>query len=397
MTHRTLESTKAKSRTPLGRPIRVIIVDVTLKVGGVERIMGNLLESFDRSRVRPSLVLIRAPGPMVEQLKVTDVPIYHSLGKGRLDPRILCALIRIIRKERPDLLYTYNYPLTMFYNCLAGLLTGVRTHVVALHSIGYLTRPGWRRFWLNALTHLITRLVAVSQGQKRYYVETHGTPVSKIEVIYGAVDIEKFTPGPQDSTVRQNFGIPGDARAVGILASLRPEKRHDIFIEAAEKIVRTRQDAYFLIVGDGPERSRLEALADEKKLHPFLQFLGNQSDVPSILRQLDIAVLSSDPVVETLHQCLLEAMATGLPVVSTNVGSIDELVVEGETGFLTPPGDPQSLADKIAFLLDNPDVARELGQAGRRRVEEHFSKETMVRSFEDLFERLVLEREARKG
>jgi glycosyltransferase involved in cell wall biosynthesis len=90
-------------------------------------------------------------------------------------------------------------------------------------------------------------------------------------------------------------------------------------------------------------------------------------------------------------------MATGLPVVSTNVGSIDELVVEGETGFLTPPGDPQSLADKIAFLLDNPDVARELGQAGRRRVEEHFSKETMVRSFEDLFERLVLEREARKG
>jgi len=394
MAQRLAAKTDQASAPSLGRPVRALFLEITLNVGGAERILGNLIQSFDRTRVQPSVVLLRDPGKMAEQLKASDVPIYHNLGKSRADPRMLGALIKVIRKERPDVIYTCNYPMTMFYGRVAGLLAGTNSHVVGLHSIGYITRAKWRAFSLRCMSPFITRMVAVSEGQKSYYAETQGIPASKIEVILGAVDLDRFRPDIPAGPLRAEFGVPEDAIAVGILAGMRPEKRHDQFLEMARRVVAKRRDVCFFIVGDGPERPKLEAMADEHKLRPSVQFVGNRADVPSVLKSLDISVLCSDPVVETLPQCLLESMAAGLPVVSTSVGSIDELVVDGTTGFLVPMRDVEGLADRVLRLVDNPEMMREMGLAGRRRVEEYFSKELMVRRFEELFERLALERKA---
>jgi len=380
----------------LGRPARVLFLEPRLGVGGAERILINLLESFDRTRVKPSLACLFERGAMLNQLKSKDVPVYHDLAKSRRDPRLVTALVGVIRKERPDIIYTCNYPITMFIGRLAGMLAGVNILVVALHTIGYLVKPQWRRFGLKLMSPFISSLVAVSAGQKRYYVETHGIPESKVEVIYGAVDLHFFSPDNPPAPIRADLGLSDDVPIVGIVATLRPEKRHDLFLAMAEMVHRSFPAAHFVVVGDGPERSRLEAMSNERRLTQFVHFLGNRSDVSSVLRSLDICVLCSDPVVETLPQCLLEAMATERPVVSTKVGSIDELVVDEATGFLSPAGDSDLLAKRVLHLLNHPDEAREMGRAGRRRVEEHFSKETMVRRFEDLFERLVLERESRR-
>lgn len=378
-----------------GRPVRVMFFEHAFGVGGAERILRNLLESFDRSRVQPSLVILTSPGKMMDQLKVDDIPVYHSLAKGRFDPHLLPALMKVIRKERPDVIYTCNYPVTMFFGRLAGMLCGVSTVVVALHSIGYMTRSKWRTLSLKLFSPFIRRMVAVSEGQKTYYVRTHGIKKSKIEVIFGAVDLSRFKQDVVPASLKVDFGIPEHARIVGILAAMRPEKRHDLFLRMAEEVLSRRQDVYFILAGDGPERASLEVMADEGKLRPYIQFLGNRSDVPPILKSLDICMLTSDPVVETFPQCLLEAMASGLPVVSTDVGSINEMVIEGVTGFLVPPGDVNALAERTLQLIDNPNKAREMGQAGRRRVEELFSLEIMVKRFEDMFERLVLEGKGR--
>ena len=137
---------------------------------------------------------------------------------------------------------------------------------------------------------------------------------------------------------------------------------------------------------------KIEEIMQQLDLNSCVKLAGTRTDVPRILRAIDISVLVSAPVVETLPVSLIESMAMELPIVSTKVGSIDEIVTEGVTGFLTPEGDADALSARILELLQNPDAARQMGQAGRRKAEELFSKETMIKRYEDLFERLAMGR-----
>ena len=384
--------TKGEEGQVPGRPVKVFFLDRTLKIGGAERVLRTLVESFDRRRVEPVLALIYEPGQLANGLEKLGVHVYCNLARSKVDPRLLPALVRIIRRERPDIIYTCNYPITMLYGRVAGLLAGVRTHVVALHSIGYIKRPRWRALNLRMMKPFISRLVAVSEGQKRYYCATHGIPPAKIEVIHVGIDIGRFSPDSHDRSAKAELSIPEDAYVVGILAVLRPEKNHEMFLQAAKQLLTQRRGIYFMIVGDGPERRRLEELARQLGISDYVRFTGARSDVPRMLRAFDISVLCSTNIVETFPQALLEAMAMELPVVSTNVGSVGEVVVDGVTGMLVPEKDTEALADRILRLLDQPDLAREMGRAGRRRVKELFSKEVMVKRFEDLFEQLAAPR-----
>ncbi len=148
-------------------------------------------------------------------------------------------------------------------------------------------------------------------------------------------------------------------------------------------------EARFAIIGDGPERARLEAESAALGLGAQVLFLGARDDVPALMRALDVAVLSSRPVVETFPVTLLEAMASGVPVVSTEVGSIAALVPEGEVGFLVPSGDAEALAERIGQLLGDPELRSTLGSAGRARVERHYTVGAMVSAYAKLFEDTV--------
>lgn len=380
------EDSTAVSRP--ARPVKVLFLEITLAFGGAERLLCSLVNSFDRSRVQPLIVCLGDPGPLADQVN-GDTPVYHNLGSGKPGLSTLLALIRLVRKERPDIIYTCNYPVTMFSGRLAGLLTGGIRHVVALHSIGYIRRERQRCRSLKLIKSLIARFVAVSKGQKRHYVETHGINPARVEVIYGGGDIDRFSAGKYDRSAREEFGIPQDAQVVGILAVLRPEKKHEMFLQMAQKVLSSHKDVYFLIVGDGPERPRLEDLAADLGITDRVLFVGSRPDAPRMLKSFDISVLCSANVVETFPQCLVESMAMELPVVSTDVGSINEMVIEGETGYLVPEGDAGALSDRILHLLDHPDEGRAMGVVGRRRIEENFTKEIMVSRHEDMFERLT--------
>lgn len=391
-------TTNLASKVIMGRqdaPVKVMFLEITLKVGGAERLLANLLESFDPQRVQPVVAFLRDPGPVAESINLSGIKVYSNLAAGRSDPRLVPALINVMRKERPDIVYMCNYPLLMFTGRLAGLITGANTQVVALHSIGYQSRARWRTLSLKLMKRFISTFVAVSQGQKDYYVKTHGLDPKRIEVIYVGIDTERFSPTKYESA-RPEFNIPEEAPVAGIVAMLRPEKNHELLLRAARIIRDGGLDAYFLIVGDGPERKRLENCAQNLGIADYVRFAGSRPDVPRMLRSIDVSVLCSSNVVETFPQSLVESMAMELPVVSTNVGSVNEVIVEGETGYLVPEGDAQALAEKIAYLLQNPDLRRKMGVAGRRRVEEQFSRDIMTRHFEDMFERLARRTEIRE-
>lgn len=376
----------------MNRPAQTLFVDITLDIGGAERVQQTIISCADRNRIEPMVALLRGKGKIAQELADDGFRIYDRLSSGKFDIGAVKSLIRIMREQGVEVIHTCNYPLVIGQVCLAKQMSGRLPLVVGLHSIGYAKRAAWRNYALKAVRPFITAFVAVSHGQKEHYIKTCGLRQDAIEVIYNGVDTKYFKSSLYDKSARIEFGIPEDAFVVGILASLRPEKRHDLFLQAASVIRRFCKDAFFLIVGDGPERRNIEALAVRLGIEDSIAFAGARTDVPRMLKAIDVSVMCSAPIVETLPVSLLEAMSMELPVVSTNVGSIDEIVEDGITGYLVPNGDVDGIAAKVLNLRQYRDLADTMGRAGRLRVEKAFTRETMVRRYEDLFERLADER-----
>ncbi len=240
-------------------------------------------------------------------------------------------------------------------------------------------------------------VVAVSVGQAEYLRDEEGIVPERIVVIHNGVDTASFGPRLQGEALeraRQELGLPPDAPVVVIVAALRPEKNHALLLRALARC-RCRRAPHLLVVGGGPEEERIRSVAREEGLHDRIHWLGIRDDVPWILSLSDVLVLSSSPVVETFPLCVLEAMAASLPVISTRVGSLEEMVVDGETGYLTPPGDGDALARALEALLDDPERGWKMGRAGREHVLRNFDRKAMVEKTARLLRRLSLQTEAK--
>jgi glycosyltransferase involved in cell wall biosynthesis len=196
---------------------------------------------------------------------------------------------------------------------------------------------------------------------------------------------------PKD--LRCTLGIPSTAPLAGIVAVLRPEKNHELFLRVAARVRREVPDAHYLIIGDGPRRPELETLASEFGIANCVHFLGQRADIPELLATLDVFILTSHN--EANPVSILEALAAGKPVVSTRVGSIPETVINGETGFLIEPGDESAMSRRVAELLLDPAKAQRLGINGRRLVASQWSVDSMVAGYEALVEQLFQQKTGR--
>jgi glycosyltransferase involved in cell wall biosynthesis len=225
-------------------------------------------------------------------------------------------------------------------------------------------------------------------------VEHERFPASKVVVITNGVDVQKFSPSPDAAAIRRELGLGETVPVVGIVAALRPEKNHELFLEAARRVAVELPDAKFLILGDGPRRELLVRRASELGVAAHVHFLGSRGDVPRILTAMDVFALTSH--IEANPVSILEAMSVGRPVVSTNVGSIHEVIAHGRTGYLVPAGNVEELAKNILALLQNPLSRVAMGDAARRAVVERWSVEAMVRGYEDLIES-TFERQTARG
>jgi glycosyltransferase involved in cell wall biosynthesis len=192
--------------------------------------------------------------------------------------------------------------------------------------------------------------------------------------------------------LRRELGLPADVPVVGIVAALRPEKNHALFLRAAAAVRRAVSRAHFVIVGDGPQRGELETLAESLSISAAVHFLGTRSDVPEVLSLIDVLALSSH--IEANPVSILEAMAAEKPVVATRVGSIDKTVEEGRTGYLVAAGNEEQLAGRLIELLRDRAQAAAFGRAGRQHVLEHASIERMVSGYEEVLEGIYRQKAA---
>jgi glycosyltransferase involved in cell wall biosynthesis len=284
-----------------------------------------------------------------------------------------------MQRRRIDAIVTVGAGDKMFWGRLAARLAGVPVIASALHSTGM---PDSVQFSNRLLAPITDAFIAVAEPHGRYLAEHEGCTASKIRVIPNGVDCDRFRPRPCDPDLRDALSLPQDAPVVGILAALRPEKNHELFLRAAARVHHAMPAVRFILIGDGPRRADLETLAKELSISQAVRFLGTRSDVPELLALTDVMLLTSH--MEANPVSILEAMATGKPVVATKVGSVAESVLEGQTGYLVPPGGEEELAQRTLELLRDRSLAAALGRAGRQHVLDHWSIDRMVEGYQDV-------------
>jgi len=354
----------------------------SMPVGGAETLLVNLVRQLDRTRFAPQVVCMKDKGPLGEELSAR-MPVHSELIRGKFDVAVLWRLARLMRRERIDAVVTVGAGDKMFWGRLAARLAGVPVIASALHSTGWPDGVGRLN---RLLTPITDAFIGVAKPHGQHLVEQEGFPAERVHVIPNGVDTSRFAPSVDAAATRTGIGLSPDAPVVGILAALRPEKNHSLFLQVAARVLRKIGDAQFLVIGDGPLRPQLEALAQELDIAKAVHFLGNRSDVPELLGAIDVLALTSDN--EANPVSILEAMSVGKPVVATDVGSVSESVEQGETGYLAPAGDAGGLAERMIALLDDPLLSQQMGQRGRQIVQQHWSLATMVAGYEDLLSQL---------
>lgn len=362
-------------------PLRVLFLLTSMPVGGAETLLVNLVRRLDRRRFAPEIVCLKEPGPLGEML-AAEMPVHSDLLACKYDLRILPRLMKLMRRPQADAVVTVGAGDKMFWGRIAAHLAGVPVVASALHSTGWPDGVGRLN---RLLTGWTDAFIGVADAHADHLVQNERFPAAKVNTIYNGVDCERFAS--QDaSAIRQELNIPLDAPVVGILAALRPEKNHELFLAGAEEIRLAIPDAHFIIVGDGPKRAELEQLAAELSISDAVHFVGSRSDIPALLSACDVVALTSHN--EASPVSILEALACGKPVVASNVGSVRETVVDGETGRLFPAGNLAAYVGATVDLLNSPAERQRMGAEGRRRVEARWSLESMVRGYEQLIERI---------
>jgi len=371
---------------------KIFILASTLVIGGAEMVVRSLAENLRAGRFDVELILLGEPGEIGERLIGRGIKSRSRLAGARFDPRTLFRLAVALRSHKNSILLVLDHHNAIFWGALASRLAGITGTVLSVHSTG-LWGSG-RTFTLadRVVLNLFDRVIALSRTHADYLVSREDVSAGKIEVINNGIDTGRFKPDGSDEKgkrVREELGIGNRETVVTVVAALRPEKNHLMFLEAAGSALKRSGDFRFLIVGEGQRKEKLERKARQMNIEDRVTFTGSRDDIPDILAATDISVLCSHPVVETFPLTVLEAMACGLPVISTDVGSVSEIITDRENGILIPSGDTEGLADAILELGSDRYLRQRLGENAREKAAGSFSTEEMVEKyiavFDDIF------------
>lgn len=352
------------------RRLKVCHLSMTLRTGGLERLLVDFAKFHDTRRFELAFLALGELGPPADDLRQAGFAVQSLDIAAQGKFQAVRRLRHILRSEQFDILHTHNtYP--QFYGALAARWAGTPTVVNTQHGRG--CGPGVKSLWQFRLANRLTdRIVGVSQDATELCRRQDRRSAGKMACIRNGIDIDRFT-----------FYGPHDAPSAITVGRLSPEKDLGTLLHALPYVVSEYPDFRLRIVGDGVERRRLEYLTDSLGLRSFVEFLGERKDIPELLRTAGFYVSSSKT--EGISLTLLEAMAVGLPIVTTAVGGNPEILVPEVTGHLVPPLNPDALAVAIRKMIEERPLWPDMGRAARARVETQFNIRSMVSTYEQLY------------
>lgn len=358
-----------------------------LRQGGSERYVVELARQGKEIGTIPHVVCFSEGGIFFDELSrigIKPIPfpvgtLYHPSTAG-----LLFKMRRHVRRHGIRIIHAFQ-PNANILGTLLGRISRVPV-IISRRSLGDFGSLGSERLaWVqkNLTNRMANRVLVNSEAVRNSVTDKEHVPPEKVVLIYNGLDIERFAPQADKTRFRQLIGIPSDAFVFGISSGLRPVKGVDVVIRAFASIHKKFPKARLVVAGDGPEREMLESLVRDTGTWNAVTFLGVRQNMEMIYPAFDAFVLTSHS--EGFSNAILEAMGTGLPVIATRVGGNVEMIQNGLSGFLVPPGAPEAVSERMAFLLEHPEIVRTMGKEARSWVERTNSLSQIRKGFSELY------------
>lgn len=368
-----------------------------LDVGGLENGLVNLINHIPAQRFRHAIICLTDYSDFRQRLHRSDVPVYMLNKPAGNSPITHFKLWRLLKQLRPDIVHTRN--LAALEGMVPAALAGVPVRIHGEHGrdMGDLDGTNRGRQRLRRLFRpFVHQYIALSKDLERYLHDRIHVPPAKVAQLYNGVDTGLFRPtrGAREPLPLAEFAPPGTF-VIGTVGRMQEVKDQLTLAHAFVLLQRMLPQAAsvlrLVMVGDGPLRKQVVRVLEESGTDKLAWIAGERDDVPQLMRAFDLFVLPS--LAEGISNTLLEAMASGLPVVATAVGGNPELVDDRRTGRLVAPADPQALAAAIREYVMDPEMGRRQGRAARETAERRFGLDVMVRSYMDLYDRALAARQ----
>lgn len=368
------------------RPIRITTMVDSLLAGGAERVAVELACALDRTRFEPHVLVTRGDGPLRDLLDRAEVPVTLLERDDALD---LAPWRRAHRHlvDHADVLHSHKFG----SNAWGALLSRTARVPLVVHEHNFSAEPSRSRSIIDRrwIARRAKRVLCVSDSVADIE-RACGVPEHLIEVVPNGVRLDAAWPR---GAARAELGIEGASFTVGIVGRLRPEKAHEVLLEAVAQLARAGRDIRLCIVGDGPRSAELRLLAASLGIDGRVTWAGERRDAATLAAAFDAAVVCSHW--EGLPLAALESMAAGVPLVATRVGGLPTLL-DGDAGVLVPPADAAALAAALGALIDEPRRAAVVGAAGRARVDAAYSFDALVTHVQEIYQQ-VHDATARRG
>ncbi len=363
--------------------IRVVYLTHTLGVGGAEELILNLVSRLPRHRYEPFVCCFEnPPGPMGAEMTAHGVDVTPlGIVPGFRRPFAIGKIVSYLRRIRPHVVHTFMLPASVYGRAAAIL---ARVPVVIGTEVNIYERK--QRHHIIAERLLASRtdcIVASAEAVKTAYVQQLGIPSDAVRVIYNAVNWDTLQTTAAPCDVRAELGIPADRVVVGVIATLQDKKGHRVLLDALARTPGLEQ-VWLMLIGDGPLRSALEAAAVDLGIRDRVTFCGTRRDLGNMLSAMDVFALPS--LWEGLPLALILAMGAGRPVVATRLAGIPEVVTDGQTGLLVPPGEVAAIGSSLARLCADREERGRMGAAARAAVVDRFGADVYVKSVTDLYD-----------
>lgn len=368
----------------------------SLNRGGLERVVVDLVRSQHEAGYRCQVVCLFEAGTLAPELAELGIPVASCGKRQGLDLRAILRARRFLRRHATEVLHTHN-AISHYYAVIASRGLSLRRVISTRHGMGA-TRAvaqrdsrgrSWRDGrleWLYGKSMAFTHAIAtVCETARHEYAQRPDLRSTKIVAVPNGIQVERFAPAcaHMRQQLRAALGVAADTRLAGFVGRLTWAKDHATLIRAFELVQARLPDSALVLIGDGPLRPALQELAKAEGVADRVFFLGDRNDIQSLLQGLDVFAMSS--VTEGYSVALLEACATGLPIVATNVGGNVEIVRHGINGWLVPAREPAALAGALVDILQDDEQARTMGQAGREWVMQHGSLRTMAMRYGEIY------------
>jgi glycosyltransferase involved in cell wall biosynthesis len=371
------------------QPINILHVISKLPVGGVENQLFTILRKYDQKRLRPLVCSLSDKGEMGKEIEESGIEVIPlNKLRHRFDWTIVKDIYTLIRTRDIKIVRTHQYHANL-YGRLAAWLAKVPCIVASVHNVYTIDRKIHRRIINKFLARCSDKVVAVSETVKKDILTYDGLSEDKVRVIYNGIDTDRFL-NINGSLIRSKLGISSEAPVVGTVGRLALQKGQKYLIDAVSTLREKFPQIALLFVGDGPLRNELENHVKALGIEMNVIFLGIRRDIPQILSAIDIFVLPS--LWEGLPSALIEAMASGKPIIASDIPPIREIVNSEKVGILVPPKNSNAIADSIELLLHNKNLAENISNTAKEKAFSIFNIEITAQHYTDLFKNVLREK-----